>query len=221
MGRVDEALRRAAEASVRAQERAEHSAGVVDTDFPAETAPAWSGMTWRLSPWVASERRWRPRATCLGSLGTNQWGGSLFEPRRRPEEGRPAVHFSAKLVGDDRMLTTSREQYRRLAATLHRIQATSGLKVVMIASAVAGEGKTLTAANLALTFSESYEQNVLLIDADLRRPSLARTFGVPSSPGLSDGLLPRRPTPAAAPACVGPARRFFRPASPRPIRWPA
>ena len=48
------------------------------------------------------------------------------------------------------------EQYRRLAATLHHAQSDDGIKVVMVASALAGEGKTLTAVNLALTLSESY-----------------------------------------------------------------
>ena len=46
----------------------------------------------------------------------------------------------------------------------------------MLASAQAAEGKTLTAVNLALTLSESYERRVLLIDADLRRPSVAQDF---------------------------------------------
>jgi capsular exopolysaccharide synthesis family protein len=59
----------------------------------------------------------------------------------------------------------------------------------MVASAVAGEGKSLTAANLALTLSESYRRNVLLIDADLRRPSLHSIFQVSGAPGLSDGLI--------------------------------
>ncbi len=58
----------------------------------------------------------------------------------------------------------------------------------MIASAVASEGKTLTAANLALTLSESYRRNVLLIDADLRRPSLHTIFKVRGAPGLNEGL---------------------------------
>jgi capsular exopolysaccharide synthesis family protein len=59
----------------------------------------------------------------------------------------------------------------------------------MIASAVAGEGKSLTASNLALTFSESYQRSVLLIDADLRRPSLHRMFGIDATEGLSGALL--------------------------------
>ncbi|MCC7009141.1 MAG: polysaccharide biosynthesis tyrosine autokinase [Acidobacteria bacterium] len=96
--------------------------------------------------------------------------------------------MTGKLVADRTMPPTSREQYRRLAATLHHAQVDHGLKVVMIASAVAGEGKTLTATNLALTFSESYRRSVLLIDADLRRPSLHTVFNIEPAPGLSDGL---------------------------------
>jgi capsular exopolysaccharide synthesis family protein len=82
----------------------------------------------------------------------------------------------------------SREQYRRLAATLYQAQAERGVKVIMIGSALPGEGKTLTAANLALTFSESYKRTVLLIDADLRRPSQHQVFQVQNTSGLSEGL---------------------------------
>jgi capsular exopolysaccharide synthesis family protein len=93
-----------------------------------------------------------------------------------------------KVVVDDDMLPGSREQYRRLAAALHQMQATTGLKVVMISSALASEGKTLTASNLALTLSESYRQRVLLIDADFRRPSLHTFFRIAGVPGLTDCL---------------------------------
>jgi capsular exopolysaccharide synthesis family protein len=93
-----------------------------------------------------------------------------------------------KVVIDENMMPASREQYRRLAAALHNAQASTGVKVVMIASAVPSEGKTLTAANLALTLSESYRRNVLLIDADLRRPSLHTIFKVRGAPGLNEGL---------------------------------
>jgi protein-tyrosine kinase len=76
-----------------------------------------------------------------------------------------------------------------LAAVLHDAHNTTGLRVIMVASAVAGEGKTLTASNLALTFSESYQKRVLLIDADLRRPSLHTVFRLDTALGLGDGLL--------------------------------
>lgn len=80
------------------------------------------------------------------------------------------------------------EQYRRLAASLHHAQFQRNMNVLMITSASPGEGKTLTAANLALTLSESYRRKVLLIDADLRRPSLHHIFELPNVCGLSDAL---------------------------------
>jgi protein-tyrosine kinase len=97
--------------------------------------------------------------------------------------------LAQKVVADDRIDPASREQYRRLAAALHQGHAATGLSVVMVASAVAGEGKTLTASNLARTLSGSYQQRVLLIDADLRRPSLHTVFKTPRSPGLTDALV--------------------------------
>jgi protein-tyrosine kinase len=80
------------------------------------------------------------------------------------------------------------ERYRRLAASLHHGQLVNGLRTVLVTSANGGDGKTLTAANLALTLSQSYRRQVLLIDADLRRPSLHDVFGVPNVNGLNDGL---------------------------------
>ena len=75
------------------------------------------------------------------------------------------------------------EQYRKLAATLHLANVEQELKVIMVTSAVPGDGKTLTAANLALTLSESYRRRVLLVDADLRRPSLYDIFQLPNMVG--------------------------------------
>ena len=62
------------------------------------------------------------------------------------------------------------------------------MKLIMISSAAPNEGKTLTATNIALTLSESYQRRVLLIDADLRRPSLDHLFRIPVIFGLSEAL---------------------------------
>jgi Mrp family chromosome partitioning ATPase len=53
-----------------------------------------------------------------------------------------------------------------------------------VVSAIDGEGKTLTAVNLALGIAAESNQNVLLIDLDLRRPSVASLLGMPVSQGL-------------------------------------
>src|SRR5438067_664707 len=80
------------------------------------------------------------------------------------------------------------EQYRRLGAALHHHQLQSGARTLMVTSAVAAEGKTLTATNLALTLSHSYQRRVLLVDADLRRPSVHEILRLPNTTGLSDSL---------------------------------
>ena len=84
------------------------------------------------------------------------------------------------------------EQYRHLAAAFHQAQKASGVRTVTVTSALPSEGKTLTATNLALTLSESYQRRVLLIDADLRRPRLREMFGLPQSAGLTDALTSAR-----------------------------
>src|SRR5262245_12518136 len=98
-----------------------------------------------------------------------------------------APQFSEKIVGGAGAVP-SREQYARVAAALHQAQRRDKTAIAMIASAVPGEGKTLTAANIALTLSESYGRRVLLIDADLRKPTLHELFQVSNAKGLLDGL---------------------------------
>jgi protein-tyrosine kinase len=98
------------------------------------------------------------------------------------------LRYKGKIVLDTAVSPQSREQYRRLAASLHHAQAVSGIKVVMVTSAMVGEGKTLTASNVAMTLSQSYKKEVLLVDADFRRPSIHAVFGIPPYPGLSESL---------------------------------
>ena len=98
------------------------------------------------------------------------------------------LRYKGKIVLDTAVSPQSREQYRRLAASLHHAQAVSGIKVVMVTSAMVGEGKTLTASNVAMTLSESYKKEVLLVDADFRRPSVHAVFGIPPYPGLAESL---------------------------------
>jgi protein-tyrosine kinase len=93
-----------------------------------------------------------------------------------------------KLVISPHIAPEALEQYRRLGATLHHAQVERDIRVVMVGSAAAGEGKTLTAVNIALTLSESYRRRVLLVDADLRRPAIHAIFNVPNVRGLNDSL---------------------------------
>jgi capsular exopolysaccharide synthesis family protein len=80
------------------------------------------------------------------------------------------------------------EQFRRLAGTLHKARRLNGLRSVMVTSATSGDGKTLTAVNLALVLSASFNSEVLLIDADLRRPSIPSVVDFSHDAGLSEAL---------------------------------
>jgi capsular exopolysaccharide synthesis family protein len=117
---------------------------------------------------------------------------NIPEPSER--RGRMAVfrgfHKSivGKVVSGRDMDPGAVEQYRRLAATLHHSQVERGTRKVMVASAVDGEGKTLTSLNLALTLSESYHRRVVLIDADLRCPRLHELLDIANVSGLNEAL---------------------------------
>jgi capsular exopolysaccharide synthesis family protein len=83
------------------------------------------------------------------------------------------------------------EQYRALRHQVEQLRKASNVAVVAVSSPAIGDGKTTTAANLAGALAQSSQSRVLLVDADLRRPALARllALGQPASPGLVDAIL--------------------------------
>lgn len=80
------------------------------------------------------------------------------------------------------------EQFRTLRARLYQMRDVSPLKKVLITSAVAAEGKTFIATNLAQAIARERDRKVLLIDGDLRSARLHLPLGAPLSPGLSEYL---------------------------------
>lgn len=80
------------------------------------------------------------------------------------------------------------EQYRALRSWVERLTFTRRLQTLALTSAAKGEGKSLTAANLALVLAQDGTKSVLLVDADLRRPKVHKLLGLDSSPGLGDFL---------------------------------
>jgi capsular exopolysaccharide synthesis family protein len=187
MSRVNEARRRAAEAAAEAQ-----AGNPPVTSTPIDDAAPKALASEPFPIEMAEHRRQRAPSPAPQQVPVPDPSSA---PAREVEAGNARTIFeridrrlSEKIVIDRNIKPTSREQYRRLAAVLHDAQAASGVRVVMIASAAVGEGKTLTASNLSLTFSESYRKRVLLIDADLRKPALHNVFRIDTSSGLSDGL---------------------------------
>ncbi|MBQ7170755.1 MAG: CpsD/CapB family tyrosine-protein kinase [Clostridia bacterium] len=83
---------------------------------------------------------------------------------------------------------TAIEQYKLIRANLDfTLPEDEKCPVIGVTSSIRGEGKSTTAVNLAYVFAEK-GSNVLLIDADLRIPSIAKKLEIESSPGLTDLL---------------------------------
>jgi capsular exopolysaccharide synthesis family protein len=89
--------------------------------------------------------------------------------------GKPA---DKRLVSLGDPTSFEAEQYRQLRHRVEEFKADRGVRVIAVTSAVAGDGKTVTSINLASTLARGHGAKVLLIDADLRQPAVARTLGI-------------------------------------------
>lgn len=81
------------------------------------------------------------------------------------------------------------EEYRKLKAMVIKLTQQDARKtVIMVTSSNSGEGKSLTAINLAISLAQEVSHSALLIDADLRRPSLAAYLDITAHSGLAECL---------------------------------
>lgn len=88
--------------------------------------------------------------------------------------------------------SSAAEEFRKLRARIFQVTERDFLNTLMVTSGQAGEGKTTTAINLAVAIAQEIDHTVLLIDADLRKPSIHRYLGLNPNYGLSDYLESRR-----------------------------
>jgi capsular exopolysaccharide synthesis family protein len=84
--------------------------------------------------------------------------------------------------------SSAAEQYKILREQIKRLRAEAGIRTFAISSPVKRDGKTTVAVNLAAALALDYEEKVLLIDGDLRNPSVHRYLNLQGSPGLADFL---------------------------------
>ncbi len=80
------------------------------------------------------------------------------------------------------------EAYRTLRTNLSFYSLDKSLRTLVVTSPAAGEGKSTTIANLAVTMAQSGRRTIL-VDTDLRRPTLHELFGAQMSPGLTDAIM--------------------------------
>ena len=121
---------------------------------------------------------------------------------RTPHPAAPEPSYSAELEErdsefDDHLVSLlaptsfEAEQYRELRHTIEQLRRSTELSVIAVSSPVAADGKTTTAINLAGALAQAPDARILLVDADLRAPSLGACLGITERavPGLVDAIL--------------------------------
>lgn len=131
------------------------------------------------------------RANILRELEKDNGATKKIVPHSTPDiKAKVSVKVNNPyLVVINEPLSPAAEEYRKLKSMVVKLTKKGKLQnTIMVTSTAAGEGKTLTALNLAITLAEEYDHTVLLIDADLRQPSIHRYLGIQPKIGLSDCL---------------------------------
>lgn len=106
--------------------------------------------------------------------------------------GASAVPFTpaaeALLVNPSQPNEPPGEEFRTLRTRLNHLQTVQSLRALVVTSASPAEGKSFTAANLALTQAQLAGKRIMLADFDFRRPTIDKLFRIQSAPGITDYL---------------------------------
>ena len=117
--------------------------------------------------------------------------GEVAAMRIEPVVTTEAAKISEALVSFRAPSSLEADQYRALRYRLEERRRDSGFQVVAVTSPAPGDGKTVTALNLAGTLAQSAQARILLIDADFHQPSVATYLALRDTPdvGLIDAIL--------------------------------
>ena len=130
-----------------------------------------------------------PTVTTLDAPPPASWALPPTPPIEHHPVASATPQLNRRLVAATAPQSTAAEQFRLLRTRVKQVERGRTVRSIGVTSPSKGDGKSLTVANLALVMAQELHQRVLLIDADFRRPSIARLFGLSESPGLSDVLL--------------------------------
>jgi capsular exopolysaccharide synthesis family protein len=124
-------------------------------------------------------------------------GPARVEPSSTDERSDPFGQFQpiqVSLAPQNRLVcltdsvSPTAESFRLLGVRLRHLRRDRPLKKVLITSTIPQEGKSMVAANLACTLAQRTQQRILLLEGDLRRPSLSQMFGLGRNSGLCECL---------------------------------
>lgn len=117
--------------------------------------------------------------------------GSLFRRTGGSSPGGAAAEANKRRIALLEPDSFIAEQFRMLRSRIDSMAGEAPIRTIAIASANAGEGKSNVSINLAVVTAMSVRRRVLLIDCDMRRPTILRSLGVDAPVGLAEVLMGR------------------------------
>ncbi|HLH02522.1 MAG TPA: CpsD/CapB family tyrosine-protein kinase [Bryobacteraceae bacterium] len=193
MSRVHDALRKAATEKTETPVKRPTPPAVPDAEVQPETpraeedAPAAAPVTYP----PAAALNYAPVATDYGVEASSSTTRDLENLEELIVNCR-SVPFTpghdTLLMNPARPKDAPSEEFRSLRTRLNHLQSSQNLHTIVISSASPGEGKSFTAANLAISQAQLTGKRILLADFDFRRPSISKLFGISPAPGLTDYL---------------------------------
>jgi capsular exopolysaccharide synthesis family protein len=117
------------------------------------------------------------------------FGKKGFAWQIEPDEDAEPGQVDDHLVSVLEPTSLAAEQYRAVRLAIETFRHERGTRTVAITSPGRGDGRTITAINLAGALAQASDARVVLVEADLRHPSVARALGMPPGRGLSSYLL--------------------------------
>ena len=194
MSRIHEALKRA-EQHAAAQQRQPALGSTAEAsaawDFAGTVAPTPQVVpsaklaAVAATPAPVREPVGTPAPIATGSLRSPLTFEMLVERCAKPEWNPDPVTMLFFKTDEN---TFGADHFRTLGTRLWEMKEKTGIRKILVSSALPGEGKSFVAANLAQAMAQE-GRRVLLIEANLRAPHLHSLLGAPPSPGLSDYLL--------------------------------
>ncbi len=98
------------------------------------------------------------------------------------------VHLDPLLIAGTAPRSFAAEEYRTLRTRIAQSETGRAVRTIAITSAAKGDGKSVSAANLALTMAQEFQRRVVLVDGDLRHPRIHHLLGLSDGVGLADVL---------------------------------